>query len=59
MPEPKSVPSLDDPKNQSADDQNYQQEKTHHHGNKEMPTSLPNQKVSSDGKKLPLNDDQK
>ena len=35
------------------------QEKPHHQGVKEMPTSLPNQKVSSDGKKMPLTEDEK
>lgn len=35
------------------------QEKAHHQGVKEMPSSLPNQRVSSDGKKLPLSDEEK
>ena len=35
------------------------QDKPHHQGMKEMPTSLPNQKISSDGKKMPLTEEEK
>jgi len=35
------------------------QEKAHHQGIKEMPSSLPNQRISSDGKKMPLSDEEK
>ena len=35
------------------------QEKPHHQGVKEMPSSLPNQKISSDGKKMPLSEEEK
>ena len=34
-------------------------EKEHHQGDKEMPSSLPGQEISSDGKKMPLTEEQK
>lgn len=63
MTNPKNTQSSDELKQQQDNDnkqqKQHQQDKPHHQGVKEMPTSLPNQKVSSDGKKLPLTDAEK
>ena len=59
MPHNSQTPANTDAKQQTENNKQHHQDKPHHQGTKEMPTSLPNQKITSDGKKVPLSEDEK
>ena len=59
MPSNQNTPNPDTKKQDQENNKQHHQDKPHHQGTKEMPTSLPNQKISSDGKKIALTDAEK